>query len=140
MNKLLYNKNFLVAKINELNHIEWICKERAPLYLQKTGNFIGWLQNRCVDSHRKNSRLLKKALRISEKDDEEIVLEVNAATITDTYWVKDESSPLTWEEVEFKKSEFASLALIGTYNDYYRAESAKTRKTPELTNTGSFEK
>lgn len=140
MDKLLYNKNILVARIDELNHFSWVCKERAPLYLQITENLLGWLQNRCVDSHRRNSRLLKRALRLSEKDDEEIVLEVNAASITDTYWIKDEESPLTWEQVNFKKAEFSSLALIGTYNYYFTAEQAKTKKTPELTNIGSFEK
>ena len=140
MGKLLYNKNVLVARIDGLNHFSWVCKERAPLYLQITENLLGWLQNRCVDSHRRNSRLLKRALRLSEKDDEEIVLEVNAASITDTYWIKDEESPLTWEQVDFKKAEFSSLALIGTYNYYVTAEQAKTKKTPELTNTGSFEK
>ena len=140
MDKLIYNKSILVARVDEFNHLSWVCKECAPLYLQVTENFLGWLQGRCVDSHRKNSRLLKRALRISEKDDEEIVLQVNAATVTDTYWIKDEGSTLTWEQVDFKKAEFSGLALIGTYNHYYRAEQAKTKKTPELTNIGSFEK
>lgn len=140
MDKLLYNKNVLVARIDGLNHFHWVCKECGPLYLQITENLSGWLQNRCVDSHRRNSRLLKRALRISEKDDEEIVLEVNAASITDTYWIKDADSSLTWEQVNFKKAEFSSLALIGTYNYYHNAEQAKTKKTPELTNIGSFEK
>ena len=109
MDKLLYNKNVLVARIDGLNHFDWVCKECGPLYLQITENLSGWLQNRCVDSHRRNSRLLKRALRISEKDDEEIVLEVNAASITDTYWIKDADSSLTWEQVNFKKAELECL-------------------------------
>lgn len=140
MDRLLYNKNVLVARIDGLNHFHWICKECGPLYLKNTENLMGWLQGRCVDSHRRNSRLLKKALRLSTKEDEEVVLEVNAATITDTYWIKNEDSPVTWDDVNFKKAEFSSLALIGTYNYYRIAEKTKTKKTPELTNIGSFEK
>ena len=140
MDKLIYNRDVLVARVDQFYHVNWVRKELAPLYLQMTENFVGWLQGRCIDSHRGNSRLLKRALGISEKSDEEIVLEVNAATVTDTYWVKEEDSALTWEEVDFTKAEFSGLALTGTYNDYCRAQRSKTRKTPELTNTGSFEK
>lgn len=140
MDKLIYNRDVLVARVDQFYHVNWVRKELAPLYLQMTENFVGWLQGRCIDSHRGNSRLLKRALGISEKSDEEIVLEVNAATVTDTYWVKEEDSALTWEEVDFTKAEFSGLALTGTYNDYCRAQRSKTRKTPKLTNTGSFEK
>ena len=140
MDKLIYNRDVLVARVDQFYHVNWVRKELAPLYLQMTENFVGWLQGRCIDSHGENSRLLKRALGISEKSDEEIVLEVNAATVTDTYWVKEEDSALTWEEVDFTKAEFSGLALTGTYNDYCRAQRSKTRKTPELTNTGSFEK
>lgn len=140
MDKLIYNRDVLVARVDQFYHVNWVRKELAPLYLQMTENFVGWLQGRCIDSHRENSRLLKRALGISEKSDEEIVLEVNAATVTDTYWVKEEDSALTWEEDDFTKAEFSGLALTGTYNDYCRAQRSKTRKTPELTNTGSFEK
>lgn len=43
MDKLLYNKDVLVARIDSLNHFTWINKSLAPLYLQNSENFVGWL-------------------------------------------------------------------------------------------------
>lgn len=39
-----------------------------PLYLKRTRNVEGWLASRAIDSHRVNSRLLKKALRLKAVD------------------------------------------------------------------------
>ena len=56
-----------------------------PLYLKRTDDVEGWLRGRAIDSHRTNSRLLKKALRLTSADDAEVTLSVNAATITDSH-------------------------------------------------------
>lgn len=140
MDKLLYNKDILVARIDSLNHFTWVNKPLAPLYLQNSENFVGWLENRCIDTHRPNSRLLRRALRLEASEDSDLALEVNAATITDTYWVKDADSPLRWCDVQFKKAEYSSLALIGGYDNFQKAAASSNKKTPELTNSGSFEK
>ena len=107
-----------------------------PLYLKRTRNFEGWLSSRAIDSHRTNSRLLKKALRLTTADDAQTVLTFNAATITDCYWFKPINSQLKFEEVRFKENYFDTLALRGDPDGF----SAPTSRTPELTNTGSFEK
>ena len=111
-----------------------------PLYLKNTGNVEKWLETRAIDCHRANSRLLKKALRLSEKDDISTVLAVNGATITDNFWIKPIDSDLTYKEVRFDNDYFANLALTGNYDSFNRAASSRTSKTPELTNIGSFEK
>lgn len=108
----------------------------VPIHLQRTGYFEGWLETRAVDGHRANSRLLKKALRLESKDDVSTVLHFNAATITDTYWVKPSDSALTYEDVRFTENLFDTLALRGDPDSFNR----KPSRTPELTNTGSFEK
>jgi hypothetical protein len=107
-----------------------------PLYLQRTDDFEGWLEGRAIDTHRSNSRLLKKALRLTSSSDAEVVLKVNAATITDAYWFKPENSELTYGGIRFKENMFDKLALYGDPDSFNNAESL----TPELTNTGSFEK
>lgn len=140
MDKLLYNKDILVARIDSLNHFTWVNKPLAPLYLQNSENFLGWLENRSIDTHRPNSRLLRRALRLEASEDSDLALEVNAATITDTYWVKDADSPLRWCDVQFKKAEYSSLALIGGYDNFQKAAASSNKKTQELTNSGSFEK
>ena len=52
-----------------------------PLFLKRVHNAELWLETRAIDSHRANSRLLKKALRLKEKDDISTVIHVNGATI-----------------------------------------------------------
>lgn len=111
-----------------------------PLYLRRVHNADLWLETRAIDSHRANSRLLKKALRLKEKDDVSTVIHVNGATITDNYWIKPLDSELTFADVRFSDDYFARLALKGTYDSFNRAANSKHSRTPELTNTGSFEK
>ena len=82
-----------------------------PLYLKRVHNADMWLETRAVDSHRANSRLLKKALRLTEKDDISTVLHVNAATITDNYWIRHFGSELTFDDVRFTDDYFSNLAL-----------------------------
>ena len=117
-----------------------IDKALAPLYLVNTGNVERWLETRAIDHHRANSRLLKKALRLTEKDDISTVISVHAATITDNYWIKPFGSALNYNDVRFDNDYFAGLALRGDYDSFNKSAYSKTTKTPELTNTGSFEK
>lgn len=111
-----------------------------PLYLKRVHNADMWLETRAIDSHRANSRLLKKALRLKEKDDISTVLHVNAATITDNYWVKPLDSELKYEDIRFSDDYFAELALRGSYASFNKSANTKRSNTPELTNIGSFEK
>lgn len=111
-----------------------------PLYLKHINNAEMWLESRAIDSHRANSRLLKKALRLVEKDDISTVVHVNGATITDNFWVRAIGSELTYADVKFDNDYFSNLALKGTYDSFNRAANSKHSRTPELTNVGSFEK
>ncbi|MBQ7509247.1 MAG: hypothetical protein IJT52_07960, partial [Spirochaetales bacterium] len=107
-----------------------------PLYLKRTGNVENWLASRAVDAHRTNSRLLKKALRIRTADDAQVALAVNAATVTDRYWFRPEGSTAKYNNIRFSENYFDTLALRGDPNGF----SHKPSRTPELTNTGSYEK
>ena len=51
------------------NKLNLIKPSFAPMYLELTSNVPKWLETRAIDSHRANSRLLKKALRLTERDD-----------------------------------------------------------------------
>ena len=129
----------LVAKWTDGN-LEIINEPLLPLYLKRIKNADMWLETRAIDSHRANSRLLKKALRLAEKDDISTVIHVNGATITDNYWIRSLGSDLKYEDIRFSDDYFSNLALKGTYNSFNRAASSKRSRTPELTNVGSFEK
>ena len=89
-----------------------------PLYLKRTKNLEGWLASRAIDTHRTNSRLLKKALRLHTADDAQIALAVNAATITARYWFRPEGSTAVYEDIRFKENFFDSLALRGDPNGF----------------------
>ena len=90
----------LVAVWNN-NKLSVVNEALLPLYLKKIQNADMWLETRAIDSHRANSRLLKKALRLVEKDDISTVIHVNGATITDNYWIREIDSNLTYNDVKF---------------------------------------
>ncbi len=115
-------------------------QDLLPLFLKNISNADLWLETRAIDSHRANSRLLKKALRLAEKDDISTVAHVNAATITDNYWIRPIGSDLTYNDVKFSDDYFSNLALKGNYDSFNKAATSKKSRTPELTNVGSFEK
>lgn len=126
----IWQDSNLIVKNNDL----------LPMYLKRINNADMWLETRAIDSHRANSRLLKKALRLAEKDDVSTVAHVNAATITDNYWIRSVGSELTYDDIKFSDDYFSNLALKGNYDSFNRAASSNKSRTPELTNTGSFEK
>ncbi len=131
----VYSADTPVVRI-EHGLVTWTDPARAPLYFIAGRDFTSWLEARAIDSHRTNSRLLKKALRIAERDDAHTALAVNAVTITDNYWFCEEKEALTWNDVRFKENYFDQLALRGDPDSFNR----KPSRTPELTNIGSFEK
>lgn len=139
MDFYIMSKDIAAAKWQD-NKLEVINEKLMPLYLRNTGNVEKWLETRAIDCHRANSRLLKKALRLAEKDDISTVLSVNAVTITDNYWIKPLNSELTYKDVRFDNDYFSDLALTGSYDSFNKAANSKKSKTPELTNIGSFEK
>lgn len=135
LNGTLISQDIELAKI-ENGQLQVINETLLPLYLKRTGNLEGWLEGRAIDKHRTNSRLLKKALRLTTADDVDVVLYVNAATITDTYWIKPAGSNMTYNDIRFNENMFDKLALYGDPDSFNQPE----QPTPELTNIGSFEK
>jgi len=133
---LLLSKDTPIARIIG-GALEPLLSDRLPLFLKRTGDADAWLKSRAIDNHRTNSRLLKRALRLANKDDLTTVMAVNAATITDNYWVKPIDDDFTkYDDVLFRENMFDELALTGDVNSFDQPPS----KTPELTNIGSFEK
>ncbi|MBC7766215.1 MAG: hypothetical protein H7Y41_06985 [Hyphomonadaceae bacterium] len=122
--------NIINARLTIVN------EQLLPLFLKNYSDIDSWLIGRAIDKHRTNSRLLKKALRLTTADDIDIVLKVNASTITDNYWFKQVGSVLTYNDIKFKENMFDKLALLGDPDSFNNEISS----TPELTNIGSFEK
>lgn len=117
-----------------------IISDRLPFYLQRCNDLYGWLESRAVDRHRTNSRLLKRLARIASADDPDVAMKVYGATITDNFWVKPEGANLNYEHVRFYANPFADTALFGSLVPFSDGSWNKNTASPELTNTGSFEK
>lgn len=124
MNFYIMSSDIAVAKWQD-NKLEVLNRALLPIHLLNTGNVEKWLETRAIDCHRANSRLLKKALRLTEKDDVTTVVSVNAVTITDNYWIKPLDSDLTYADVRFDNDYFSNLALTGSYDSFNRAANSK---------------
>lgn len=143
----ILSENTLVA-IWQDGNLEIINESLLPLYLKRVSDADMWLETRAIDSHRANSRLLKKALRMEERDDISTVIRANGATITDNYWVREIGSNLKYDDVKFDSEYFSSLitkasaniALKGSYTSFNYVSTRSLSNSAELTNTGSFEK
>ncbi len=109
-----------------------------PLFLRRVESIDLWLSKRATDDTRAHTKLLKQAIGIPNANDPETALAVNGATITDTYWVREIGSNTKYDDVRFSKNDYADLALLGV--DRTHEIDSPTRRTPELTNVGSFEK
>ena len=107
-----------------------------PLFFKNSPDVGSWLSSRAIDRTRTNSRLLKRVFRLNSATDTETALAVHGATITDRYWFKPSGSDLSYSDICFKKNDFDGLALFGDPDGFSKVPS----RTPELTNTGSFEK
>ena len=130
------NRNYEILSGNTLvaiwqdNRLTVVNEALLPLYLKKVQNADLWLETRAIDSHRANSRLLKKALRLVEKDDISTVIHVNVATITDNYFIREIGSNLTYNDVKFSDDYFSNLALKGNYDSFNKAANSKRSKPP----------
>lgn len=109
-----------------------------PFFFQENGDIRTWMESRAMDwKSRPNARLLRKAFRFSDLSAADMVQQVEASSVTDTYWLKPEGSSLQYADVRFQGNDFWQAALNGpSLGDFSRPFS----RTPELTNTGSFEK
>lgn len=117
--------------------------ELVPLCFRRGGDLEYWLSRRAIDRHRTNSRILKRLLRITDTSDLNTVLRVHGAALTDNYWVRfDGEEALTWADIAFTTDYFSDVALRGTIDTFSGGFDRKqlSAPSPELTNTGSYEK
>lgn len=109
----------------------------VPLFILNGGNVKEWIAQRALNGERANSRTLKSKYGLSRTaSDFASAMKMDAAKITDNFWVKGENDSRTYEDIKFKTDDFFALAL---YRDTDCMDKEPTR-TPELTNIGAQEK
>ena len=108
----------------------------APLYLQYRKDFSGWLNSRGADINRSNMRIILRRLGFPLRDIEKAVRFVRAASVTDSFWMRETGSALKYADIAFKSDIYMKAALRGDPDVFSLPEEA----TPEITNIGSFDK
>ncbi|MDU2491421.1 MAG: hypothetical protein E7D27_12685 [Clostridium celatum] len=139
-NGFLMYKDEVVAEIRKTELVKVFKKDLLPIIMlnESPGSFEVWLQTRVIDTHRTNSRQVRRRLSVKTEVPKEIVIKARAVSITDSYWLKWENENISYEEVRKSLSDgLNSIALYGNDND---VNFKATDITPELTNIGSFEK
>lgn len=87
--------------VNEKHMPVGISKHQATMML----SLQNWERMRSIPSERQNINRTLKALPGGISDAK---LKSMRVSLTDTYWFKDERTPLTWEDVNFHKNGFAT--------------------------------
>lgn len=131
----LMSGDTITAKFNE-GHLTYIDEEKCPLYIKRTGNIEKFLENRCIDLSRPNARILLKFLNVFNKNEALISLYSYGSCISDNFWFKPSGSKKTYKDINFNNDLYSDIALNGGIPQFHSLGSA----SPELTNTGSFEK
>lgn len=126
-----------VVEYDEAFDFKILDLDLAPLYIKNRGNVKAWIEERAVDPNRPNSRAVKSRQGLSKNAAAlETAMKMDAAAITDNFWVKAETDKRTYQDILFRKNDFFSLAL---YRDF-SGLSFQPSRTPELTNIGAQEK
>lgn len=139
-NGFLMYKDDIVAEIRKTELVKVFKRDLLPIIMlnESPGSFEVWLQTRVIDTHRTNSRQVRRRLSIKTEVPKEIVIKARAVSITDSYWLKWENEDISYKEVRKKLSD--GLNSIALYGNDDEVNFKSTDITPELTNIGSFEK
>ena len=136
---LMY-KDKAVAEIKNTNFIKSLEDGLLPIIMinKNAGSFEAWLETRVIDTHRTNSRQVRRRLSVRTEVPKEIVIKARAVSITDNYWLKWSNENITYNEVRGRLSD--GLNTVALYGNVLDNNFTDLDISPELTNIGSFEK
>ena len=133
----LMNKDMIAASFDKKNN-NWILLQqnsRLPL-----GRFEinEWLEDRKAYKH--NRHLKQLMIDCGCETTEGFIKITHAASINDTFWIKERNEDVTWDDISFYRNDFndtiSKLAFEGL--GLYGVQMSST--SPELTTDGSFRK
>jgi hypothetical protein len=136
---LMY-KDIQVAEIKDTELVKSLDDNLLPVIMinKNAGSLEAWLQTRVIDTHRTNSRQVRRRLSVRSEVPKEIVIKARAISITDSYWLKWRDEDITYKEVRSRLSD--GLNTIALYGNATEITFKDVDISPELTNIGSFEK
>ncbi len=141
-----YNEDIqAITNIYEVTNIEY-----APLSFYNTYYNMSisdvkamnqWFQGRGIPLWRKNLNHLLERLNISSPGD--LLNKHFALSLSDQYWIVDESSCIQWEDINFFTHDFDSTGFLQASLDdsvYSYAVQKDSLKTPNNTTDGMLQK
>ncbi|MGK0465647.1 MAG: hypothetical protein ACJAX4_000928 [Clostridium sp.] len=136
---LMY-KDKRVAEIKDTEFVKSLDDNLLPVIMinKNEGSLEAWLQTRVIDTHRTNSRQIRRRLSVRSEVPKEIVIKARAICITDSYWLKWMDEDITYNEVRSRLSD--GLNTIALHGNATEIKFNDIDISPELTNIGSFEK
>lgn len=131
------NKDIIAASIHKENNLWKLSHQNSELPI---GNFEinDWLEDRKAFKH--NHHLKQLMLDCGCDTTEGFIKITHAASINDSFWIKNEDENILWDDISFYRNSFndtiSKLAFEGL--GLYGIQMSST--SPELTTDGSFRK
>lgn len=142
MNFTLMNKDQEVASFRtyrnqyhsvRITDIKW--HQHALMPVEYHGNMLRFLNGRKAPKHRKYVQSILRQL--GAEDVEGFIQVSSAASLTDTFWVRNDDQPLMWDQVSLFRNDFdENIARIA----FEGGSASLTTTTPELSVDGNYAK
>lgn len=142
MNYTLMNKNEEVVRFNtyrneygavRAENVQILRRELLPP--EYSGDLIRFIDKRKAPKHRKYIQSILKQL--NAEDVEGFIKVSNAASLTDTFWVRNDGMPKCWDEVSLYQNDFdENIARIA----FEGGSGTLSTTTPELSVDGNYAK
>lgn len=130
--------NIKTVEFNDAFEYKIINEDLAPLYIKNRGDIEKWIKQRAIYRERPNARAVKRISRLSHNaGDYETAMKVDAANITDNFWIKKDGDSRAYEDIVFKKNDLFRLSLC---RDLTCIGEDDIARSPELTNIGTQDK
>ena len=145
----MYNKH-MYQLMNKDNIIALFDRQQGPLgdsYVMRQvlhplpigfQNVEAWLENRKASKHNRHLRLLMEQLGCSKT--EGFIRLTHAASINDTFWVREEAEEITWDRVSLFANPFSDVVSKLAFEGIGLFGGEFSSMSPELTTDGSYRK
>lgn len=97
-----------------------------------------WLENRKASKHNHHLRALMQECHCDTLDG--FIRETHAASINDTFWIKQADKPMSWQQVSLYRNDFDKSISRLAFEGLGIPDVELSSTSPELTTDGSFRK
>lgn len=143
--KVSFNKEYsLMQEVLEVINIKYAPLHIYNAYNNKSINFLKaineWFTGRGIPSWRKDLESLLEKLNV--KSSNELLDKAYGLSLSDQYWIKEESSSLKWSDINFFDNDFKYEGYLNASIDSSSSKSLKQAdlRSPNNTTDGMLQK